>query len=220
MSQPQPQPHLSLNGTPGTLWEIRRQENVHPYLGLRQAILIINAQEKALMQGQLSKKKLVFKLNKQKEELLITKGEEAEIINAEINITAYELESFDQLILDAETELRVAKEEKERIEALNCDMVGATYEELQQKYASKAFQRKLAKAIIVSAYSSQKMISEGAAEVIYDSVCFPEAERMAFDMDVLHQLKQWLPREEMQAQPNQFLESTNGVNNGNSTIRN
>jgi hypothetical protein len=214
------QPHLSLNGIPGTLWEIRRQENVHPYLGLRQAILIINAQERALMDGRLSKKKLIFKLNKQKEEFLITRGEEAEILKDEIDIAEYELQSFDQLILDAETELRVAKEEKERIEALNCDLVGATYEELQQKYASEAFQRKLAKAIVVSAYSSQKMISEGAAEVIYDSVCFSEAERMTFDMDVVRQLKQWLPREEMQAHPNQFLESTNGGTNGTSTIRN
>lgn len=188
-------PNLSLNGIPGTLWEIRRQENVHPYLGLRQAVLIVNAQQKALREGRLGLKKIKLKLKTQQQELAGNEGDELEILLDEIEITKCDIASFDQLLLDAETELRVAIEEQERIEALNPSMVDETYETLQGKYANEAFQNKLARAVVIAAYSSHKMISEGAAEVIYDSACFSPTDRRRFEANLVSQLRQLLPPE-------------------------
>jgi hypothetical protein len=216
MSEPQPQPHLSLNGTPGTLWEIRRQENIHPYLGLRQAILIINTQEKALKTGRISQKKAIRDLGVQKEKLSTDTGIDLEILLDEIDLAEYNLAEYNQLILDAETELQVAIREKQRIESLNPAMFESTYQELQEIHAKDAFQFKLARAVVVSAYSSHKMISEGAAEVIYDAACLSQADRERFEIIVVQQLKQLMP-EMVQTQA---LNPTNGDCNGTSLERN
>jgi hypothetical protein len=205
------QPHLSLNGTSGTLWEIRRQENIHPYLGIRQAILIINDHTKALKEGKLAQKKARVALSAQKEKFLSVEGDERDILFDEIELAEYNLESFDQLILDVETELNVALQEKLRIENCNPDMITKSYEELQVTYANEAFQCKLARAVVVSAYSSHKMISEGAAEVIYDSGCLPKIERERFELNVISQLRQLLPPEPINPVT---LQSTAGGNNG------
>ncbi|NJR25771.1 MAG: hypothetical protein HC786_28460 [Richelia sp. CSU_2_1] len=227
-------PHLSLNGIPGTLWEIRRQENIHPYLGWRQAILTASELEKSLKRGNLVKNRLRIELEKKERALQLRKdnrllyfifsipskffsffnkndkkeSEYLEILAAEIEIDRDEFSSLEQLIFDTETELNAAKEEKLRIESLNPDMVGGDSEALR-KNASAAFQRKLVRAIVVSAYSSRKMISEGAAEVIYDSACLPEVEREQFEEDVVQQLMKLLPPE-----PVQYLETANGGRNG------
>lgn len=211
------QAHLSLNGTPGTLWEIRRQENIHPYLGIRQAILIINTQEKALKEGRLAQKKATVSLKTQRQKLPYLEGDARDIALDEIELAEYNLQSFDQLILDAESELSVARQEKMRIESTNPSMASANYEALQAAYAKEAFRCKLARAVVISAYSSQKMISEGAAEVIYDSACFPEAERMEFEAAVVSQLRQWLLPEQMNPQN---LEPINGEINGITAARN
>jgi len=203
----------SLNGIPGTLWEIRRQENVHPYLGLRQAVLIINAQESALREGKLSLKKLRIKLKTQKENLSTLQGDNLEIALDEIEITGYELDSLEKLIIDASTELRIAIEEKDRIESLNPSMCNETYESLQEKYANEAFQNKLARSVVIAAYSSQRMISEGAAEVIYDSACLSLTDRQRFETNVILQLRQLLPPEPVNVQ----TLITNGGLNGSST---
>ncbi len=210
------QPHLSLNGTPGTLWEIKRQENVHPYLGIRQAILIINAQEKALKEGKLSQQKAKLALKKQEEVLTKVEGDEREILLSEIDIAKYDLKSFDQLIRDAENELNIAVHEKARIESLNPNLVNESYEDLQVKYANEAFQCKLARAVVISAYSSHKMISEGAAEIIYDSMCLPQAERERFEINVISQLRHLLP----ETTQTQALTPLDGDNNGITVERN
>lgn len=210
-------PHLSLNGVSGTLWEIRRQENVHPYLGLRQAILIIDTQEKALKEGRLSQKRTRLRLERQEQLVLEKKGLELEILLDEIELAKHELQSFDQLIIDAETELTTAKEEKRRIELLNPIMVAEVDDASITEYANEAFQCKLARAVVISAYSSCKMISEGAAEVIYDSACLPETDKQKFEARVVGQLMQMLPPEPT---PGQFLETNNGGTNGITVTRN
>lgn len=185
-------PNLSLNGIPGTLWEIRKQEKIHPYLGLRQAILIINSQERALKEGRLSQKKCLLKLKKQKESLATTfDADERDILLSEIDLTEHELTSFVQLFFDAEMELETAIAEKLRIESLNPDMVNSTSEDLQKQYASDAFQCKLARAVIISVYSNRKAVSEGVAEIMYDSFCLSESDKQRFDTNIDRQSRHW-----------------------------
>lgn len=215
-------PNLSLNGVAGTLWEIRRQENVHPYLGLRQAVLIINAQEKALREGRLAQKKAALALKNQKQSARPTGTDEVAIFLSEIEIAEHELAAYDQLILDAETELNAAKEEKTRIEYLNPSMASETYEGLQIKYAQEAFQCKLARAVVISAYSSHKTISEGAAEVIYDAGCLSQSDRERFEGNVIGQIRQLLPENfpPPESIPSQSVTPINGGSNGISVERN
>lgn len=203
--------NFSLNGIPGTLWEIRRQENIHPYLGLRQAILIINDKEKALREGRLSQKKARLHLKRQKEALATSSliGDELEIQADEVEIAEHDLKMFDQLILDAEMELRIATEEKQRIESCNPDMVSGSYEELQHKYTSEAFRAKLTRSLVVSIYSSFKMISEGASELVYDAACLSPSERKEFDANTAQQLTQFLPQ---LTNPQQLTETNGGLN--------
>lgn len=205
------QVNFSLNGIPGTLWEIRRQENIHPYLGLRQAILIIDSKEKALREGYLAQKKARLHIRKQKEALALSEltGDELEIQNDEIAVAEHDIKMFEQLILDAEMELRTAKEEKQRIEAYNPDMIRGTYEELQHKYANEAFRCKLTRSLVVSIYSSFKVISESAAELVYDAACLSPSERKAFDENTAQQLTQFLPQ---LASPQQLTEINGGLN--------
>lgn len=186
------QVNFSLNGIPGTLWEIRKQENIHPYLGLRQAILIINAKEKALLDGKLAQKKALLSIKKQKESLTSLQGDESEIRAAEIEIAEHDARMFEQLILDAEMELKTATQEKTRIETANPDMASESYEYLQIKYANEAFRSKLTRSLVISIYGSYKMLSEGAAELVYDAACFTPAERQQFDTDTFQQLSQLL----------------------------
>lgn len=211
-------PNLSLNGIPGTLWEIRRQENIHPYLGLRQAILMINSLEKALKESRLAQKKAIRKINAQKEAFSHNdSAEDLEILLDELDLAEYELASFSQLIADTEVELNTALTEKSRIEAASFDLFDGTAENLQEKYANEAFQRKLARAVVISAYSSHKMISEGAAEVIYDSACLSKSEREQFELNVVGQLRMLLPEPPVNTQ---ILEPTIGDSNGITATRN
>lgn len=211
-------PNLSLNGIPGTLWEIRRQENIHPYLGLRQAMLMINSLEKALKESRLAQKKAIRKIKLQKEGILSSDNDEdREILSDELDLAEYELASFSQLITDTEIELDTAVSEKLRIESSSLNMISDTGESLQEKYANEAFQCKLARAVVISAYSSHKMISEGAAEVIYDSACLSESERTRFEMNVVGQLRMLLPEPPVGTQ---MLEPTIGDSNGITATRN
>lgn len=184
--------NLSLNGIPGTLWEIRRQEQIHPYLGLRQALLIINSKEKALKEAYLSQKKAALSFKHLKDKVLISKEIELDILLAEIDIAEYDAEMFTQLILDAEAELNAAIQEKERIEKSHPDMVNSDRQELQEKYAAEAFHCKLVRSLVISIYGSYKGISEGASEIIYDSTCLSLLEKEQFDADTFKQLSQLL----------------------------
>lgn len=186
------QVNYSLNGIPGTLWEIRRQENIHPYLGLRQAILIIDEKEKALRDGILSQKKSLLGIKNQKVALSNLEGDELEIKQDEVEIAECDAKMFNQLILDAEMELKVAQAEKQRIEACNPDMVTKTYDELQEKYANVAFRCKLTRVLVVSAYSRQMQLSEGAAEIMYDSACLSTVEQQELNTNSSEQFFQLL----------------------------
>lgn len=190
------QVNFSLNGIPGTLWEIRRQENIHPYLGLRQAILIIDDKEKTLREGYLAQKKARLSIKQQKKDFFVSNltEDELEIRLDEIDIAEHNIKMFDQLILDAEMELQIAKEERQRIEDCNPDMAHGTYKELQYKYANEAFRCKLTKSLVVAIYSSFKIIPEGAAELVYDAGCLSPAERKEFDASTVQQLTQFLPQ--------------------------
>jgi len=204
--------NLSLNGIPGTLWEIRRQENIHPYLGLRQAILIIDTQEKALRQGSLSQKQMRLNLKTQQQALSNSSGDERDILLAEIEITQYQLNSFDQLLLDVKAELNAAIEEKLRIERSNPAMTAGTYESIQASYADESFQCKLARSVVISVLSAARGISEGAAEVLYDSSCLPVEDQQRFKSCIENQLQQLLLAPVNPLYPS--LTSTNGGANG------
>jgi len=201
--------NLSLNGIPGTLWEIRRQESIHPYLGLRQAILIIDTQEKALRQGALTQKKMRLTLKTQQQDLPNSLGDLREILLDEIEITQYQLDSFYQLLVDAKAELDTAIKEKLRIEKLNPAMIAGTYETIQMSYANESFQCKLARSVVVSVLSAARGISEGAAEVLYDSNCLSAEDQQKFKANIEMQLQQLLL-----GPVNPSLVSTNGGLNG------
>ena len=207
--------NLSLNGIAGTLWEIRRQEKIHPYLGLRQAALIIDSQEKALRAGRLELKRNLLKLKKQKEQVLKLIDDELDILQDEIYNAECEIDSCRNLIRDAEVELNVAVEEKRRIEFCYPDMENETYESLQEKYANEAFVCKLARAVVISAYSAHKGLSEGAAEIIYDSECLSPGDQAILEMNMVGKLRQLAP-ELFKNPPNNSLVATNGNTNGNS----
>ena len=185
--------NLSLNGIPGTLWEIKRQEHIHWYLGYRQAILIINSLNKALKEATLSQKKVFLEIGKKRQELSTKSGVELEILELEIEIVEDDLAQQKQMIRDSEMERETALIEKTRIESEHPEIAAENYEELQQKYAKEAFQNKLVRAVTIAAYSSHKMLPEGASEVIYDMRAFSEAEQKSFSEKVMIEILGLMP---------------------------
>ena len=173
--------NLSLNGIPGTIWEIRRQEYIHWYLGYRQAILIINSLNKALKEAEVSQKKAVVEINKKKRQQVLEEDPDTvEILNLEIEIAQDSFAEQSQMIIDGQVELSVALVEKERIESEYPEILSKSYIELQQEYAEEAFQNKLVRATAISAYSSGRNLSEGVSEIMYDMQAFSAATQEKF----------------------------------------
>ena len=185
--------NLSLNGIPGTLWEIKRQEYVHWYLGYRQAILIIGALNKTLKEATLSQKKAFLEMDKKRQALAMKSGVELEILELEIEIAEDGLAQQKQMIRDSEMERETALTEKTRIESEHPEIADEDYEGLQQKYTKEAFQNKLVRAVTIAAYSSHKMLPEGASEVIYDMRSFSEDEQKRFSAKVFTEVIALMP---------------------------
>ncbi|MEG3881051.1 hypothetical protein QT972_27170 [Microcoleus sp. herbarium7] len=185
--------NLSLNGIPGTLWEIKRQEHIHWYSGYRQAILIINSLNKALKEATLSQKKALLEVDKKRQGLSTKSGVELEILVLELEIAEDDLEQQKQMIRDSEMEHETALIEKARIESEHPEIAEHDYEMLQQKYTKEAFQNKLARAVTIAVYSSHKMLPEGASEVIYDMRAFSEAEQKRFSEKVFTEVIALMP---------------------------
>ena len=185
--------NLSLNGIPGTLWEIKRQEYIHWYLGYRQAILIINSLDKALKEANLSQKKALLEVDKTRQSLSTKVGVELEILKLELEIAEDALDEQTQMVRDSEMERETALTEKVRIESEHPEIADQDYEGLQQKYSKEAFQNKLVRAVTIAAYSSHKMFPEGASEVIYDMRSFSEAEQRRFSEKVFAEVIALMP---------------------------
>ena len=185
--------NLSLNGIPGTLWEIKRQEHIHWYLGYRQAILIINSLNKALKETTLLQKKARLEIDKKRQALSTMSSVELEILALEIEIAEDDLTQQKQMIRDSEMERETALAEKARIELEHPEIEVKDYEGLQQRYAKEAFQNKLARAVTIAAYSSHKMLPEGASEVIYDMRAFSETEQQRFSDKVMTEILGLIP---------------------------
>lgn len=172
--------NLSLNGIPGTLWEIKRQEQIHWYLGYRQAILIVNSLGKTLKEAILTQKKATLALE-QKKKLLVDKvGVELEILILENEIADDALEEQKQLFRDTETEYQTALVEKTRIETEHPEILLKDYKTLQTEYALDAFRGKLARHVAIATYSSHRALPESASEVIYDMMAFSVEEQQDF----------------------------------------
>lgn len=173
--------NLSLNGVSGTLWEIRRQEHIHYYLGYRQAVLIANSLLKNLRLARLNKKATQCMLKEQNDKLiLLGDGDDKEILLLEIGITEDSLDEQSSLIRDTELELKVAMEEKERIAKKYPELLGS-YENVQNGCSQIALLAKLARSMAIATYSSLQGVSEGVAETIFDSGCLS-----LDDQQVLH----------------------------------
>lgn len=186
--------NLSLNGIPGTLWEIKRQEHIHWYLGYRQAILIVGALNKALKEADLSQKKALLEIDKKRETFFATEvGAELEILVLELEIAEDALAEQKQMIRDSEMERETALIEKTRIESEHPEIAEHDYEGLQRKYTKEAFQNKLVRAVTIAAYSSRKMLPEGASEVIYDMRAFSEVEQKRFSAKVFAEVIALMP---------------------------
>lgn len=198
--------NLSLNGIPGTLWEIKRQEHIHWYLGYRQAILIINSLNKALKEAELSQKKALLEISRKKQELSSKVEDEREITILEIEIAETALVEQKQMIRDSEMERETALLEKARIESEHVEITNGDYQSLQQEYAREAFQNKLARSIAVAAYSSHKMLSESASEVIYDMRSFSESDQKKVSERVMMELLALMPELSSTNVPNELLE--------------
>ena len=208
--------NLSLNGIPGTLWEIKRQEHIHWYLGYRQAILIVNSLNKALKEATLTQKKALLEIDKKRQALSTKSGVELEILELEIEIAEDDLEQQKQMVRDSEMERGTTLTEKARIEAEHPEIADEDYETLQHKYTKEAFQNKLARAVTIAAYSSHKMLPEGASEVIYDMRAFSEDEQKRFSAKVFAEVIALMPELSPNNVEHQLLEQNlnNGGENG------
>lgn len=163
--------NITLNGISGTLWEIRRQEAIHFYLGYRQALLIIKDLEKNIKTAKLGSQKTMLAISKEKTALASSIPEEEESVRIlELEIIQDSLVETNLLIRDSVFELEAAKAEKDRIETEHPELRG-TYEEIQQKYAQSAFLAKLARNVAISTYALSQGLSEAASEIIVDSNC-------------------------------------------------
>lgn len=185
--------NLSLNGIPGTLWEIKKQEHIHWYLGYRQAILIIGALNKVLKEAALSQKKALLEIDKKRQALATKTDAELEILELEIEIAEDTLNEQKQMVRDSEMERKTALIEKARIELEHPEIAEEDYETLQQRYTKEAFQNKLVRSVAISAYSSHKMLSEGASEVIYDMQSFSEVEQQRFSEKIMIEILALMP---------------------------
>ncbi len=190
--------NLSLNGIAGTLWEIRRQEYVHWYLGYRQAVLIVNSLTKGLKDAELSRLRTLLDIdNKKKDSQIGSHVETGELKTAiyalEIEIAENQLSEQEQMVRDSTLELEVARREKSRIEAEHPEIELYGYQELQEKYAQEAFGNKLTRAIAISVFSTSKAIPEGAAEVIYDMRSLSETDQIKFSDNLTKEILALLP---------------------------
>ena len=167
--------NYSLNGISGTLWEIRRQEAIHFYLGYRQAILIAASLQKNLKLAKLERRKTQMSVVKEKARFQSTANTlneiEREIFLGEIEIVEDSLLEGETLIRDAELELAVAQSEEQRIAKAHPDLLENGYDAVQKQFSQQAFLAKLARSVAISTYASMKGVSDATAEVIVDSDC-------------------------------------------------
>lgn len=203
--------NLSLNGVQGTLWEIRRQEHIHWYLGYRQTILIIRSIARSLKEGRLVQKQTSLNLETKRQELTEKTGVAREISELEIEIAESDLEDKLELIRDSTAELEIAISEKERIEREHPEIHEKDYHELQHQIAKEAFENKLVRAVAIGAYSIRKMLPEGATEIIYDMSGFSEIEQQSFSLKVKQKILELMP--ELATHPPEY-QQLEGDSNG------
>lgn len=222
--------NYSLNGTSGTLWEIRRQEAIHFYLGYRQAILIVGSLQKNLKLAKLEKRKTQLGVTKEKERFQAGVGSlneiEREIFLGEIEIVEDSLIEGEILIRDAELELAVAQSEEQRITRTHPELLGNGYDAVQQQFSQAAFLAKLARSVAISTYASMKGVSDATAEVIVDSDCLTSEEQRLLFTSWSERMAKLIPAElENQALQAEDIAKTDTiktmeVQNGTSFARN
>lgn len=186
--------NLSLNGVSGTLWEIRRQENTHFYLGYRQAVLIVRDLQKKIKSANLERRKTLFFVEQEKAKANKLAGEEREILLDEISIIEDSLAEGLDFIRDAKNELNAAVAEIERLQNEHPDLLDS-YETVQEKYSQASFVGKLARNLMISTYSLYKGVSESAAEVIVDSDCLTPHDQQTLVSSLAAKMEKLLPPE-------------------------
>lgn len=209
----------TLNGIPGTLWEIRRQEHTHFYLGYRQAILIIESLSKNLMLAKLDQKKTNLVLKKETDKLETLEEIDREIHFLEIEIIKQDCIEKNILIRDTLIELEIAIAEKERIEIEHPELL-ESYELVQKNLVETAFLAKLARGLAVATYAVSQGFSESASEVIIDSDCLSEADQRKLFGLWSRRLQKVLPSNQTNNLTQQTVDIALEAQNGASFTRN
>jgi hypothetical protein len=167
--------NLSLESIAKIIFTIRAQ--AHPLRQLEVAELKINTIMEALEHNWLKSRKrersLLLKQQQiseleSKPELTLLESIRLNNYQDELVVATRSFGRLQALVRDAQTELAVISQEKERILAQNPEFRELTYLEIQQRYSHAVFSASLAKTIAVKNLAAQTLIPEEVVSIFAD----------------------------------------------------
>lgn len=173
-----PLAHLSTNSKAAVEFEIRRQERIHWFLGMRQAELFIRDKLSALYTNREAERSYVRKIKaiSREKDALGAKGvaasldELARIEEIEDQIISAQRSWLDlqPLIRDADMELQVARDERDRIIYPHPEALGLSFDELQDRYAAPALLEKQAFYFAAEAWAAVNHLPASCGHMLMD----------------------------------------------------
>lgn len=176
IKQPLPLTNLSINSRAGVEFEIRRQERIHWFLGLRQAELFIQERTAALETNYRLQRDYARTCRGWQRELeslqaleFLTPDQEDQIEKLEDDIAAAQRssETLQPLIRDCAMELATAEAEKERILAPHPEAIALSFFELQERYSHVALMEKQAQFTAAEIWASQNNLPVSVGHLLF-----------------------------------------------------
>jgi hypothetical protein len=162
--------NLHSNSRSGVLYEIRQEEAIHPFYGLRKAELMILAAERTLLHARLSmaagerdRNKWLLRKEALSGEANKTPQQDDELFNLEQDLQRYDFEypvMLDQY-RDMELERNIAISEKLRILAEHPEFLQKDFNQLQEEFSEEALLNKLAMAVAAKLWAGQSLEAVG-----------------------------------------------------------
>lgn len=162
--------NLHSNSKSGVLYEIRQDEAIHPFYGLRKAELMILAAERTLLDARLSMKagerqyqKWTSRVKVLAEKQEKTPLEDDELFGIEQELQRYNFEypvTLDKY-RDMELERDIAIAEKCRILSEHPEFLSKNFNQLQEEFSEEALLNKLAIAVAAKLWSGQSLEAVG-----------------------------------------------------------
>jgi hypothetical protein len=172
-----PLAHMTTNSWAATIHEIRKQERLHWFLGLRQAELCVRDKEQIIDANAHAERKYQRSMRRLQRELdalnrlpELTPDEEDRIeeLEDEIGQGKRTWVASQPLIRDAQLEYEIAKAERDRILQEHPEAQSLSFEELQKRYTLPALVEVHARYVAARIWSAQNGVPESVGSMLFE----------------------------------------------------